>query len=137
MTFSKTITPTADPETASQYSADDPCGLDDIPDFLQRTPGKARRAPRPGKSWKTTPAMKAVAGRDAEKRAKIAARPVVCAAVEAGAETFGQIRKATGLDGPTIRSALRFYVNRQRYITKTGKRYSVAAQRRRPRTEGS
>ncbi len=131
MTFPETITPSTAPEPVSPYSEDDPCGLGDIPDFLRRTPGKTKRAPQPCKSWKTTPAMKAVAARDAEKRAKIAARPAVCTAVEAGAETFGQIRKATGLDGPTIRSALRFYVNRQRYTTKTGRRYHAPAQQRR------
>ncbi len=131
MTFPETTTPSTGPEPAPQYCGDDPFGLDDIPDFLRRTPGKTRRSPRPRKSWKTTPAMKAVAARDAEKRAKIAARPMVCAAVEAGAETFAQIRKATGLDGPTIRSALCFYVNRQRYITKTGRRYHVLVRRQR------
>ena len=130
MTCRETITPTAGPETASQYSEADPFGLDNIPDFLRRTPGKTKRSSRARKVWHVTPAMKAVAGRDAEKRAKIAARPVVCAVVEAGAETFAQIRKVTGLDGPTIRSALRFYVNRQRYITKTGRRYHVLARRR-------
>ncbi len=131
MTVSQTTTPTAGTEPASQYCDDDPFGLDDIPDFLRRTPGKTKPVRRPRKPWKTTPAMKAVAARDAEKRARIAARAVVCAAVEAGAETFGQIRKATGLDGPTIRSALRFYVNRQRYITKTGRHYHVLVRRQR------
>ena len=131
MTFPETTTPIPDTVAAPQSCGDDPFGLDDMPDFLRRSPGKTRRRQQPRKPWKTTPAMKAVAARDVEKRAKIAARPVVCTAVEAGAETFGQIRKATGLDGPTIRSALRFYVNRQRYIVKTGRRYHVPAWTRR------
>ncbi len=131
MTFNKITPSSTDTEPASQYSEDDPCGLDDIPDFLRRSPGKIKRRQRTRPTWHATPAMKAVAGRDAEKRAKIAARPGVCAAVEDGAETFGQIRKVTGLDGPTIRSALRFYVNRQRYITKTGRRYHVLVRRQR------
>ncbi len=131
MTFNKATPPSTDTEPAPQYCADDPFGLDNIPYFLRRTSGKTKRRQQSRKSWKTTPAMKAVAARDAEKRAKIAARPAVCAAVEAGAETFGQIRKATGLDGPTIRSALRFYVNRQRHIVKTGRHYHVPVRRRR------
>ena len=106
--------PNPDTVAAMAARADEPFDIGNIPAFLRRTPSKTKPARRPRKSWKTTPAMKAVAARDAEKRARIAARPAVCAAVEAGAETFGQIRKATGLDGPTIRSALRFYVNRQR-----------------------
>ena len=39
MTYRQTITPSNDPETAPQSCGDDPFGLDDIPDFLRRTPG--------------------------------------------------------------------------------------------------
>ena len=39
MTFPKTTTLTSDPETVSQFSEDDPCGLDDIPEFLRRVSG--------------------------------------------------------------------------------------------------
>ena len=38
MTFNKTTLPSADTEPAPQYCGDDPFGLDQIPDFLRRTP---------------------------------------------------------------------------------------------------
>ena len=131
MTFSETNTPSTAPEAASQYSADDPCGLDDIPSFLRRTPGKtARRRQPPRQVWHVTPAMKIAAQKDQERREKIAARPVVLRAIEDGAETFGQVRKATDLSDPWIQAALRFHV-KAHAILKTGKRYHATAQRRR------
>ena len=44
MTFPETTTPSTGPETASQFSEDDPFGLGDIPDFLRRTPQPAKPA---------------------------------------------------------------------------------------------
>ena len=41
------ITPSTDPETASQYSEADPFGLSDIPDFLRRTPDKTKPVQQP------------------------------------------------------------------------------------------
>ncbi len=130
MTFPETITPTPDTETAPQSCGDDPFGLDDIPDFLRRTPGKTKRRQRPRNVWRVTPAMKAAAQKDQARREKIAARPAVLQAVEAGADTFGKIRDATGLSDPWIQAALRFHV-KERAILKTGKRYHVSARRRR------
>ena len=130
MTFSKTITPTADTEPALQFSQDDPFGLDDIPDFLRRSPGKINPVRRPSPVWHVTPAMKAAAQKDQDRRQKIAAQPIVLQAIEDGADTFGQIRKATNLADPWIQAALRFHV-KERAILKTGKRYHATAQRRR------
>ncbi len=130
MTFPETITPSTTPEPASQYSEDDPCGLDDIPDFLRRSPGKTKRRQQPRDTWRMTPAMKTAAQKDQARREKIAARPVVLRAVEDGAETFGKVRKATGLSDPWIQSAIRHHV-KERAILKTGKRYYATAPRRR------
>ena len=107
MTFPETTPPSTDTEPASQYCKDDPFGLGDIPDFLRRTPGKAKRRQRPRKVWRVTPAMKAAAQKDQTQREKIAARPMVLRAIEDSADTFGKIRKATGLSDPWIQSALR------------------------------
>ena len=74
--------------------------------------------------------MKVAAQKDLERREKIAARPLVLRAVEDGAETFGQVRKATDLSDPWIQSALRFHV-KERAILKIGKRYHATAQQRR------
>ena len=125
-----TITPTTATEPASQYGEDDPCGLDDIPDFLRRSPGKTKRRQQPRKAWRVTPTMKAAAQKDRKRREKDEARPVVLQAVEAGADTFGKVRKATGLSDPFVQSALRFHI-KERVILKTGKRYHATAQRRR------
>lgn len=40
MTFPETIAPSIVTETAAQSRDDDPCGLDDIPDFLRRSRGR-------------------------------------------------------------------------------------------------
>ncbi len=130
MNCHKTNIPIAETEPALQFSKDDPFGLDQIPDFLRRTSGKTKRRQQPRKAWRTTPAMKAAAQKDQTRREKIEARPVVLQAVEAGADTFGQVRKATGLPNPWIQSALRFHV-KAHTILKTGKRYHATAQRRR------
>ena len=130
MTCKETTIPSTDTETAPQSCGDDPFGLANIPDFLRRTPGKIKRAPQPRTVWRATPAMKATAQKDRERREKIAARPAVLQAVEAGADTFGKIRTATGLSDPWLQSALRFHV-KERTILKTGKRYYATAQRRR------
>ena len=129
MTFPETITPSTDTETAPQFSEDDPCGLDDIPDFLRRTPGKTKRRQQSRTGWRITPAMKAVAQKDQAQREKIAARPIVPRAIEDGADTFGKIRKAAELPDPWIQSVLRFYV-KERAILKTGKRYHATVRRR-------
>ena len=130
MTFHKTITSQPEPETAPQACGDDPFGLDQIPAFLRRTPGDTKPVQRLRTVWHVTPVMKAAAQKDQERRQKIAARPVVLQAIADGAETFGQIRKATGLSDPWIQAALRFHV-RERAVLKTGKRYHATAQRRR------
>ena len=129
MTFPETTTPRTDTETASQFCEDHPFGLNDIPDFLRRTPGKTRRRQQPRKVWRITPAMKATAQNDRARREKIAARPVVLRAIEDGADTFGKIRKATDLSDPWIQSALRFHV-KERAILKTGKHYHATARLR-------
>ena len=130
MTFPETTTPTPDTVVAPQSSGDDPFGLDDIPDFLRRTSGKTKPATRPRKTWRVTPAMKVAAQKDQARRQKAEARPVVLRAIEDGADTFGKVRKATGLPDPCIQAALRFHV-KAHAILKTGKRYHATAQRRR------
>ena len=124
-----TITPSTATEPASQYSEDDPCGLDDIPDFLRRTSGKTKPATRPSKTWRVTPAMKVAAQKDQARRQKAEARPVVLRAIEDGADTFGKIRKATDLSDPWIQTALRFHI-KERAILKDGKRYHATVARR-------
>ena len=130
MTFPDTITPSTDTETAPQACGDDPFGLDQIPTFLRRTPGDIKPVQRPRTVWHVTPAMKAAAQKDKERRQKIAARPIVLRAIEDGADTFGKVRKATSLPDPWIQAALRFHV-KERAILETGKRYHATAQRRR------
>ena len=130
MTCQEITIPHSETETAPQACGDDPFELDKIPDFLRRLPGKTKPVQRPRTVWHVTPAMKAAAQKDQERRQKIAARPVVLQAIADGAETFGQIRKATDLSDPWIQAALRFHV-RERAVLKTGKRYHATAQRRR------
>ena len=130
MTVSETTIPHTDTETASQSCEDDPFGLDDIPSFLRRSPGKTKRRQQPRKAWRMTAAMKAAAQKDQAQREKIAARPVVLRAIEDGADTFGKVRQATGLSDAWIQSALRFHV-KERAILQTGKRYHATAPRRR------
>ncbi len=130
MTFPETTTPTTCTETAAQACGGDPFGLDDIPDFLRRSPSKTKRRPQSRTVWHVTPAMKAAAQKDQDRRQKIAAQPIVLQAIEDGADTFGQIRKATNLADPWIQAALRFHV-KERAILKTGKRYHAPATRRR------
>ena len=129
MTYRQTTIPRTETKTAAQSCGGDPFDLDDIPDFLRRAPGNAKRAPRPRNVWRPTPAMKVAAQEDRKRREKIAARPAVLQAVEAGADTFGKIRTATGLPDPWIQSALRFHI-KERAILQTGKRYRVNAGRR-------
>lgn len=93
------------------------------PQFLDRYLGDYSRTRKRRKQWRQTPLMKNHAKKDALKREKIAARPVVYAAVKAGAETFQAIRTATGLDPVYILAALRFYINTARAIRKDGRRY--------------
>ena len=50
--------------------------------------------------------------------------PAVLIAIRGGADTFGKIVKATGLDTTTIRKALNYYVY-WLLITKTGRRYTA------------
>ena len=97
-----------------------------IPAFLVRVAGDTGPVRRPRrKAWRTTPAAKKQAVRDAKKRERDAARPVVFAAVKDGAETFQAIRKATGLGSSITHSALRHFVNKRRAIRKDGRRYFV------------
>ena len=128
MTSSEDTTPSTDTETVPQACGDDPFDTGNIPDFLRRSPGKTKRRQQPRSVWRVTPAMKAAAQKDQARREKIAARPVVLRAIEAGAETFGKIRKATDLPDPWIQAALRFQV-KEHAILKTGKRYYTTARR--------
>ena len=130
MTVSETTTPNTDTEPVLQACGDDPLDIGNIPAFLRRTPGDTKPAGRRRNVWCTTPAMKAAAQQDRERREKIAARPVVLQAIANGADTFGKIRRATSLPDPWIQSALRFHV-RERAIVKAGKRYQPAAGSRR------
>ena len=125
-----TIIPITATDPASQYREDDPFGLDNMPDFLRRSPGKTKPVRQPRTAWHVTPAMKAAAQKDQDRRQKIAARPVVLRAIEDGADTFGKLRKATNLADPWIQAALRHHV-KERAILKTGRRYHATAQRRR------
>ncbi len=51
MTFPETTPPSTATEPASQYSEDDPFGLDDIPDFLRCSPGKTKGGASPVHGW--------------------------------------------------------------------------------------
>ena len=99
------------------------------PSFLDRSPGDTglqRRSRR--KAWRQTPAAKKQAVRDAKRRAREQARPIVLKAVEVGVDmgrTFHGIRMSTRLDSNTIHSALRFLI-KTRAIRKDGRRYFVA-----------
>ena len=128
MTFPEDITPSTGTEPAPQTCGGDPLDIGNIPDFLRRTPSKTKRRQQPRSVWRMTPAMKAAAQKDQERREKNAARPVVLRAIEDGADTFGQIRKVTGLSDPWIQAALRFQV-KECAILKTGKRYYATARR--------
>ena len=54
MTFPQSTTPAPDTVAAPRASGDDPFGLDQIPDFLRRTPGKTKRATRSRTVWHVT-----------------------------------------------------------------------------------
>ena len=80
--------------------------------------------------------MRAAEALAAAKRIREAARPIVYAAVLDGADTFGKIRKVTGLAAQAIRAALLYWRNYERKtyrlarsgkrrIICTGKRYSL------------
>ena len=60
MTYKDPTIPRTDTETAPQSCDDDPCGLDDIPDFLRRTP-------QPAKLAGTGETMRATPGREVEQ----------------------------------------------------------------------
>ena len=95
-----------------------------IPAFLVRVADdvKPQRSPR-RTVWRPTPLERKQAQRDARKRERDAARPVVFAAIKDGAETFQAIRKATGLGSSITHSALRHFVNKRRTIRKIDRRY--------------
>ncbi len=61
MTISKTTTPSTDTETAPQPCGGDPLGLDQIPEFLRRSPGDTKPAFTyhldPGHGWLEVPAV--------------------------------------------------------------------------------
>ncbi len=97
-----------------------------LPKFLERKPGDTGRKMRAQRKvpWKPTKVMREVAEKDAAKRQIDADRPMVLAAVRDGADTFGKIRKITGLETATINKALKYYI-KHRYIIKTGRRYTV------------
>ena len=135
MTVSETTTPNTEPETVPQSCGDEPSDIGNIPAFLVRVAGDTKLQRRTT-TWRTTPAMKDAAQKDQARREKIAARPVVLRAIEDGAETFGQVRKATELPDPSIQAALRFHV-KAHAILKDGKRYRATARRRGTRTDGS
>ncbi len=97
-----------------------------LPTFLKRTEGDTGRkmAAKRKAPWKPTKVMRKVAKKDAAKRKVEADRPKVLAAIKDGADTFGKIQKATGLESKTIWKAMRYYI-KHRYITKTGRRYTA------------
>ncbi len=97
-----------------------------LPKFLERTKGDTgrkmyakRKAP-----WKPTKAMREASEKTEAKRKVEGGRPLVLAAIKDGADTFGKIRKATGLETATINKALKYYI-KARYIIKAGRRYTV------------
>ena len=69
------------------------------------------------------PVAKANIERLRKLTAKEAARATVLKAIQGGADTFGKIRKETGIeDDSLIRSALRLYINSGR-VSQDGRRY--------------
>ncbi len=97
-----------------------------LPKFLKRKPGDTGRKMYAKRKvpWKPTKAMKEAAEKDTAKRQIEADRPKVLAAIKDGADTFGKIRKATGLETKTINKALRHYL-KNRYVFKIGRRYEA------------
>jgi hypothetical protein len=113
--------------------ADDNFDPLEIPNFLIRLSDHKRRFPVRGMirrhKFKQSPEMKAILAKSKEAARKrlgrLVARAPVLAAVIDGADTFGKIRKATGLDPTFIHAALRFH---RRRIVLTGKRYTVRSE---------
>ena len=101
----------------------------DIPAFLVRKPGDHQTAftvldgTTPGIHPVLGPIAKANIERLRKITAREAARATVLKAIKNGADTFGKIRKETGIDDDSlIRSALRRYVNSGR-VEQNGRRY--------------
>ncbi len=92
-----------------------------MPAFLVRDTRTTRRAPRKRSPWQITKGMKEATRRERRRLEFEAARGPVLAAVRAGADTLGKIRKATGLETLAIKSALNHYIGRR--IRRVGKRY--------------
>ncbi len=97
-----------------------------LPKFLERKPGDTGRKMRAQRKapWKPTKVMREASEKTEAKRQIDADRPLVLAAVKDGADTFGKIRKATGLETKTINKALRHYL-KNRYVFKIGRRYEA------------
>ena len=112
-----------------------------IPEFLKRKPGDERtvfavkppltaagdpvQGPSNGIHPSLGPLAEANIMRLRKLMAKDRARATVLKAIQGGADTFGKIRKVTGIeDDSLIRSALRRYVNAGR-VEITGKRYTT------------
>ena len=95
-----------------------------MPAFLVRDTRTTatRRAPRKRSPWQITKGMKEATRRERRRLEFETARGPVLAAVRAGADTLGKIRKATGLENLAIKSALNHYIGRR--IRRVGKRYS-------------
>ncbi len=97
-----------------------------IPAFLIRKPGDVRTVFSVPEECKRT-AFGPIAQANIKRLNKVAAREkargTVLKAIKAGADTFGKIRKATGIeDDGLIRSALRRYINNGR-VEQNGRRY--------------
>ena len=94
------------------------------PVFLDRQRGDVAKARRPNPcKWRPTKTQEAAAAQARKKIDGVRARGPVLAAVGAGADTFGKIRKVTGIEASIIRAALRFHITKSRAITKVGARY--------------
>ncbi len=80
-----------------------------MPKFLERKPGDTGRkmSAKSKEPWKPTKAMREASEKTEAKRKVEGDRPMVLAAVKDGAETFGKIRKTTGLETATIIKALK------------------------------
>lgn len=97
-----------------------------IPAFLVRKSGDVRTVFSVSKEREPI-VFGPIAQANIERLRKIAARErtrgTVLKAIKGGADTFGKIRKATGIeDDGLIRSALRLYISRGR-VEQDGRRY--------------
>ncbi len=95
----------------------------DIPAFLKRTEANTPKWRRPAEPrMSISPVVKAQLERTVRRDAKRAARTPVMAAVAAGQDTVGKIRKATDFPTDYVQAALRFLI-KNRMVAKAGRRY--------------